>query len=259
MTTEQHQFLTGKCAVITGSGRGIGRGIALALAARGCHVAVNFIRKRTEAEETAHAIEQLGVRAAVIKANVGKEEGIRALVDGAAAQLGGLDIFVGNAASGVLKPIMEIDAKAWDWSMNINARSILLGAQAAAPYMQRQGWGRVLAISSIGGRRVVPDYGAVGVSKAAIEAVTRYLAVELAPNGIAVNCISPGVVVTDALDFFENRDHLIAEAMARTPAGRMATPEDVGNVAAWLCSDQAAMIVGQTIEVDGGYSLLMDG
>jgi enoyl-[acyl-carrier protein] reductase III len=99
----------------------------------------------------------------------------------------------------------------------------------------------------------------VGVSKAAIEAVTRYLAVELAPHGIIANCISPGVVITGALDFFENREELIAAAQARTPAGRLATPEDVGAVAAWLCRDQAAMIVGQTIEVDGGYGLLMDG
>ena len=255
---EHDHFLAGKRAVITGSGRGIGRGIALALAAHGCDIAVNFVRKRIEAEETAHAIEQLGVRATVIKANVGKVDGAPALVGEAAAQLGGVEIFVGNAASGVLKPILEVEPKAWDWSMNINARSILLGAQAAVPYMQQAGWGRVLAITSIGGRRVVPNYGAVGVSKAAIEAVTRYLAVELAPHGIIANCISPGVVITGALDYFENREELIAAAQARTPAGRLATPKDVAAVAAWLCRDQAAMIVGQTIEVDGGYSLLMN-
>ncbi|MCB0160927.1 MAG: SDR family oxidoreductase, partial [Caldilineaceae bacterium] len=172
--------LEGKCAVITGSSRGIGRGIALALAARGCNIAVNYVRKRAEAEETAAAIEATGAKAVVVKANVGKEDDVRRLVDTAAAALGGVDIFVGNAASGVLKPVMEIDAKAWDWSMHINARSILLGAQAAAPYMQRNGWGRILSITSMGSRRVFPDYSAVGVSKAAIEAVTRYLAVELA-------------------------------------------------------------------------------
>ena len=142
--------------------------------------------------------------------------------------------------------------------MNINARSILLGAQAAAPYMRRSGWGRILSITSIGGRRVFPDYGAVGVSKAAIEAVTRYLAAELAPEGIIANCISPGVVITGALDFFPNRDSMIRNAETRTPAGRLVTPEDVGKVAAWLCSDDAAMIVGQVIEVDGGYSLVVD-
>ena len=249
-------YLAGKTAVITGSGRGIGRGIALALARRGCNVAVNFFRHRDEAEETAAQIRALGVKTAVIKANVVKEDEIRGLVDEAAAQLGGVDIFVGNAASGVIKPFNEIDAKAWDWTLNINARSILFGAQAAAPYMRRAEWGRILTVTSIGSRRVFPEYGVVGVSKAAIEAVTRYLAVELAPENIIANCISPGVVLTGALDFFPRRDDMIRHAEERTPAGRLVTPEDVGNVAAWLCSEEARMIVGQTIEVDGGYSLL---
>ena len=250
------RYLEGKTAVITGSGRGIGRGIALALAQRGCNIAVNYVRKREEAEQTAAEISALGVRVAVIKANVGKEEEVRQLVDDAAAKLGSVDIFVGNAASGVLKPLSDIDAKAWDWTININARSILFGAQAAAPYMRRGGWGRILTVTSIGSRRVFPEYGVVGVSKAAIEAVTRYLAVELAPEKIICNCISPGVVVTGALDFFPRRDAMIAHAVKHTPAGRIATPEDVGALAAWLCSEDAAMIVGQTIEVDGGYSLL---
>jgi len=249
-------YLAGKTAVITGSGRGIGRGIALALARRGCNVAVNFFRHRDEAEETAAQIRALGVKTAVIKANVVKEAEIRGLVDEAAAQLGGVDIFVGNAASGVIKPLNAIDAKAWDWTLNINARSILFGAQAAAPYMRKNGWGRIVTVTSIGSRRVFPEYGVVGVSKAAIEAVTRYLAVELAPDNIIANCISPGVVLTGALDFFPRRDAMIAHAEERTPAGRLVTPEDVGNVAAWLCSEEARMIVGQTIEVDGGYSLL---
>ena len=250
------RYLEGKTAVITGSGRGIGRGIALALAQRGCNIAVNYVRKREEAEQTAAEISALGVRVAVIKANVGKEEEVRQLVDDAAAKLGSVDIFVGNAASGVLKPLSDIDAKAWDWTLNINARSILFGAQAAAPYMWRGGWGRILTVTSIGSRRVFPEYGVVGVSKAAIEAVTRYLAVELAPEKIICNCISPGVVVTGALDFFPRRDAMIAHAVKHTPAGRIATPEDVGALAARLCSEAAAMIVGQTIEVDGGYSLL---
>ena len=217
---------------------------------------MNYVRKREEAEQTAGEISALGVRAAVIKANVGKEEEVRQLVDEAAAELGSVDIFVGNAASGVLKPLSEIDAKAWDWTLNINARSILFGAQAAVPYMRQRGWGRILTVTSIGSRRVFPEYGVVGVSKAAIETVTRYLAVELAPANIICNCISPGVVVTGALDFFPRRDAMIAHAVKHTPAGRIATPEDVGAVAAWLCRVAAAMIVGQTIEVVGGYSLL---
>ena len=250
--------LSGKTAVITGSGRGIGRGIALSLAQRGCNVAVNYFRHREDAEQTAAEVEALGVKAAIIKANVAKEDEIRGLVDETARQLGGVDIFVGNAASGVLKPITEIDAKAWDWTLNINARSILFGAQAAVPHMRRQGWGRIITITSIGSRRVFPEYGVVGVSKAAIEAVTRYLAVELARENIIANCISPGVVLTGALDFFPRRDAMISHAEQNTPAGRLVTPEDVGNVTGWLCSEEARMIVGQTIELDGGYSLILE-
>lgn len=251
--------LSGKCAVITGSGRGIGRGIALALAAHGCNIAVNYVRRRAEAEETAAAVEALGAQAVVVKANVGQEAEVQRLVETAAHAWDGVDIFVGNAASGVLKPVMEIDNRAWDWSMNINAKSILFGAQAVAPYMKRRGWGRIISITSMGSRRVFTDYSAVGVSKAAIEAATRYLAAELAPHGIIANCVSPGVVITGALDFFNDKDAMIAHAQAHTPAGRLVTPEDVGAVVAWLCSDAAAMIVGQTIEVDGGYSLMMQG
>lgn len=250
--------LEDKVAVITGSGRGIGRGIALALAAQGCHVAINYLRRREDAEQTAKEAAAYGVRTAVIKANVGKEDDVKRLVDEAAALFGGLDIFIGNAASGVLRPVTEIDAKAWDWTLNINARSILLGARAAIPHMLSQGWGRIITITSIGSRRVFPDYSVVGVSKAAIEAVTRYLAVELAPKGIIANCISPGVVLTGALDFFPSKDQILEHAQKYTPAGRLVTPEDVGAVVTWLCSDAAAMIVGQTIELDGGYSLTMN-
>ncbi|MCB0092445.1 MAG: enoyl-[acyl-carrier-protein] reductase FabL [Caldilineaceae bacterium] len=251
--------LRGKTAVITGSGRGIGKGIALALAAQGCNIAINFFRRRQNAEETAREIEALGVRTALIKANVGAEEDVRRLVDASAEQLGSVDIFVGNAASGVQRAATEITAKAWDWTLNINARSILFGVQAAVPYMQRNGWGRIITISSIGSRRVLPEYSVVGVSKAAIEAVTRYLAIELAPLGIIANCISPGIVMTEALDHFPRGEEMIRSAQSATPVGRLVTPADVGALAVWLCSDAAGMIVGQTIELDGGHSLLMSG
>lgn len=253
---QERNYLAGKSAVITGSGRGIGRAIALALAERSCNIAVNYARHRQAAEETAAAVEALGARAIVVKANMADEESVRRLVASAAAAFGGVDIFVGNAASGVLRPVLEITTKHWDWSLDVNARSILVGAQAAAPFMQARGWGRILSVTSIGSRRVLAEYSAVGVSKAAIEAVTRYLAVELAPHGIIANCISPGVVLTDALDFFPSKEAIVENAQEKTPAGCLVTPEDVGALAAWLCSDAARMIVGQTIEIDGGYSLL---
>ncbi len=251
--------LAGKKALITGGSRGIGRGVTLALAAQGCHVAIHYARKRAEAEQTAAAAAAFGVQVALVRANLHQEAEARRVVDEAVAQLGGLDILVGNAASGVLKPVTELTGKDWEWTVNVNTRSLLAAAQAAAPHMRRQRWGRIITLTSPGSRRVFPQYGIIGISKAALEALTRYLAVELAPDGITANCVSPGLVITGALNSFPMRAEMVDHAQRNTPAGRLVTPEDVGAVVAWLCSDQAAMIVGQTIEVDGGYGLKMLG
>lgn len=251
-----YDILRGKSAVITGSGRGIGRAIALELAHHGVNVAVNYFRHKAQAEETAAAVEAAGARAIVVKAHVGEVEGVQRLVETAAQAFDGVDIFVGNAASGVLKPVVEQQPKGWEWTININARSILFGAQAAAPYMTARGWGRIIGITSFGSRRVLPEYSVVGVSKAAIEALIRYLAVELAPHGIVCNTVSPGVVETEALNFFPSKDAILAEGVRRTPAGRFVTPEEIARLVAWLCTDDAQMIVGQTIVMDGGYELL---
>jgi enoyl-[acyl-carrier protein] reductase III len=249
--------LQDKCALITGSSRGIGRSIALALAVQGCHVAIHYVRKRADAEQTAEEARRLGVKACTLRANLAEVSEAQRLVDEAAAGLGGLDILVNNAASGVLKPMTDLEAKDWDWTVNINTRSALVAAQAAVPHMRRRGWGRIITVSSPGSRYVFPRYGVVGVSKAALESLTRYLAAELAAEGIIVNCVSPGLVVTGALDAFPLRTEMIDWVQRNTPAGRLLTPEDVAGVVAWLCSDQAAMIVGQTIEIDGGYGITM--
>ena len=249
-------ILHGKTAVITGSGRGIGRAIALELASHGVNVAVNYFRHREQAEQTAADVKAAGGRAIVVKAHIGEVEGVQGLVKRAIEAFGGVDIFVGNAASGVLRPALEQKAKAWDWTLNVNARSILFGAQMAAQGMIERGWGRIIGITSLGSRRVLPEYSVVGVSKAAIEALIRYLAVELTPYGIVCNTISPGVVETEALNFFPSKDAILAEGLRRTPAGRFVTPAEIARVATWLCTDDARMIVGQTIVVDGGYELL---
>jgi enoyl-[acyl-carrier protein] reductase III len=251
-----YDILRGKTAVITGSGRGIGRAIALELASHGTNVAVNYFRHKEQAEETAAAVEAAGGRAVVVKAHVGEIAGVQRLVQTAAETFGGVDIFVGNAASGVLKPVLEQQPKGWDWTLNVNARSILFGSQAAAEHMMKQGWGRIIGISSFGARRVMPEYSLVGVSKAVIETLIRYLAVELAPHGVVCNAISPGVVETEALNFFPSKDLILAEGLRRTPAGRFVCPEEVAKLVAWLCTDDARMIVGQTIVMDGGYELV---
>ncbi|MCC6188363.1 MAG: enoyl-[acyl-carrier-protein] reductase FabL [Anaerolineales bacterium] len=249
--------LAHKVALVTGSGRGIGRAIALRLARGGASVVVNFFRNRAPAEQTAAAIRGLGGQAAVVKADVGEPEGIQTLLAETEAAFGGLDILVCNAASGYNRPVMQQRIKGWDWTMNINARAALFVTQAAAPLMERRGGGFVVTLSSAGATRVLPDYVVVGASKAALEAVTRYLAVELAPRNITVNAVSPGVVHTEALQHFthlRDRDALERAANA-TPAGRLVTPDEVAEVVAFLCTPAARMICGQTIVIDGGAAL----
>jgi enoyl-[acyl-carrier protein] reductase III len=249
--------LKGRVALITGSSRGIGRAIALELATRGADIVINYLRKRSAAEEAVAQIEAFGRQAIAVKANVGKADDIEAMFDEVRSVFGRCDIFVGNAASGVPQAITQAQDKHWDWSLDINARSILRCAQQAVPLMEAHGWGRIIGITSFGSSRVFSEYGVIGVSKAAIEAIIRYLAVELAPQGITANAVSPGIVETDALKYFPiDVANTLEQAAQRTPARRVTTPNDVAKVVAFLCSDDAAMIVGQTIVVDGGWSVL---
>lgn len=246
-----------KVALVTGSGRGIGRAIALRLARGGADVLVNFFRNRAPAEATAADIRALGRRAEVVKADVGEPEELERLLAETAAAFGGLDILVCNAASGYNRPVMEQKIKGWDWTMNINARAALFLAQGAVPLMVERGGGCIVNLSSPGAGRVLPDYVVVGASKAALEAVTRYLGVELAPLGITVNAVSPGVVETEALQHFAitRASDVLARAAAATPAGRLVTPDDVAELVAFLCTPAARMICGQTIVIDGGATL----
>jgi enoyl-[acyl-carrier protein] reductase III len=245
--------LKGKLALVTGSGRGIGRAIALKLASQGADIVVDFFRHRESAEQTARDIEALGVKAEVIRANVGDAAKIDELFDMIGNKFGRLDILINNAASGVGRPLADIDVKAWEWTMDINVRACLLCAQKAAKLMEGRG-GKIVSMSSLGSRFVLPNYTVVGVSKAALEALTRYLAIELAPRGICVNAVAASAVETEALKFYF-KEGLVKDSRQVTPAGRMVIPEDVANVVAFLCSEEAFMIRGQIIIVDGGTSV----
>lgn len=248
-------------ALVTGSGRGIGRAIALHFARHGANVVVNFFRNRPPAEETAAEIRALGRDALLVKADIGDLDALNRLFDEIAQHFGALDILVCNAASGYNRPALEQKPKGWDWTMAINARSLLFAAQRAVPLMEKRGGGWIVSVSSPGATRVLPDYSVVGASKAALEALTRHLAVELAPRNIVVNAVSPGIVATDALRHFDalKGAGTIARTIASTPAGRMVTPEDVAGVVAFLCTPAASMIRGQVIAVDGGYTLPVVG
>ncbi|MBZ0264742.1 enoyl-[acyl-carrier-protein] reductase FabL [bacterium] len=247
--------LKGKVALVTGGSRGIGRAIALRLAEHGANVAINFWRNRKAAEETAQAIEQYGVKAAVYRANVADEQQLHKLFEKLEGDFGRLDILVSNAASGVLKPAMELTSKHWQWTLDINAATLLHLVQHSVPMMNKEG-GKIIAISSLGSVRALPNYAAVGASKAALESFVRHVAVELAPQNIQVNIVSAGVVDTDALKHFPNRDDMLGSSRQKTPAGRLTSPEDVADVALFMVSEYSKMIIGQTITVDGGYSVV---
>lgn len=245
--------LQGKIALVTGGSRGIGRAIALRLAGSGADVVVNYVRHRKDAEETAAAVEACGRRCLIVKANVANNNDVAAMMQVISQTFARLDILVSNAASGVLKPALELTERHWNWAMDINARAMLTLVQQALPLMSRGG--RILAVSSLGSVRAIENYTTVGASKAALESLVRHLAVELGPRGINVNTISAGAVDTDALKHFPNRDEILKAAIERTPLGRLTTPGDVADIALFLCSDLAGMIQGQVITVDGGYAI----
>ncbi|RQW08940.1 enoyl-[acyl-carrier-protein] reductase FabL [candidate division KSB1 bacterium] len=246
--------MKGKVALVTGGSRGIGRAISVKLAEAGADVAINYLRQRAAADETIRLISEQGSQALAIRANVGEYDNIQQMIEQIEREFGKLDILISNAASGVLKPAMELTERHWHWTMDINAGTLLPLTRYALPLM-REG-SAIVAVSSLGSVRAIPNYAAVGASKAALESLIRHLAIELAPKGIKVNAVSAGTVDTDALKYFPNRDELLGESKKRTPTGRLTTPDDVANVALYLCSAFSDQIQGQTIVVDGGYSIL---
>lgn len=248
--------LNNKTALITGASRGIGRAIALELAAAGASIILNYVRDEDAAKKTASDLEKLGARVVTVQANVGDPDALGPLVDQGLQALGGIDILIHNAAMGAFKPTHKLKANQWDLSLDINAKAFLLLAQKVLPSMESRGGGSVIALSSLGARQFIPNYGAIGVSKAAVESLVRYLAVELAAKKIRVNGVSGGLVETDALKFFPDYASFRQKVIDRTPAGRIAQPEDLARIVKFLVLPESAWIVGQTIIADGGLSLI---
>lgn len=242
-------------ALITGGTRGIGKAIAIKFAEDGFDLVLNYLRSRSKAEDTKAELESHGVKVHLVKANVRSVDNIKEMFREIDTTFGRLDVFINNAASGVLRPLMELEESHWDWTQEINAKAYFFAAKEAAALMERVGGGAIVALSSLGSLRVMPNYVAVGVSKASLEAITRYLAVELASRNIVVNAVSGGVVDTDALKHFPNRKEMLTGG-ADNPAGRLVEPRDIANAVRFLCTEEAHMIRGQTIIVDGGLSLL---
>ncbi len=239
---------------MTGGGRGIGRAISLELAESGADIAFNYLKNHSAARETQGAVESLGVRCLRIRSHLADPESITAMFNRVGAEFGRVDILVNNAASGVMRPASELEVKHWDWTLDINARAPWLCSVAASKLMGRGG--RIVNISSPGAIKALSSYFAVGVSKAALEALTRYLAVELSPLGIAVNAVSAGYVLTGAIEAFPEELGVRELAMRPTPAGRAMRAEDVARAVSFLCSEGAEMVRGQVLLVDGGETLL---
>ncbi len=247
-----HPFpdLRGRVAVVSGGTRGIGRAISLALAASGARLVLGFRSDAASAEETLRGCAALGASAEAVAANLVHPEEVRLLVAAAGDRV---DVLVHAAALGSFKPLLDVKPAQWDLTLSVNARAFLLLARAASERMPDGG--RLVALSSLGGSRFIPEYGAIGPSKAALEAVVRTLAVELGSRRILVNAVSAGLVPTASVRLHPRYEELAAHAGAASPLGRLGTPEEVAAAVLFLLSPLAAWVTGQTLVVDGGASL----
>jgi enoyl-[acyl-carrier protein] reductase III len=244
-----------KIALITGSSRGIGRAIALRLASEGARVVVNYRRNTEEAEKVVSEVGRLGSTAIAAQADISNSTEVSAMFQQIKEHFGSLDIFVANAAATAFRPLLRQGEHNITRTFDLTIKGFLIAVQHAVPLMQGR-HGKIVTISGIDSLRALSGHGLLGAAKAALENLTMYLAHELGPQGIAVNSINPGLIETDSSKMYsggaEGYAQYVRDVLPQTPAGRVGRPEDVAAVTAFLCSEDADFIRGQTLLVDGG-------
>ena len=245
----------GKAVLITGGSRGLGRALALEFARQGASVAITYLTEARMAEQVVADLVRLGVDAMCMQANLCDQGAPAEICEAVKNRLGGVDIVIANAATGVFEQMSQVTPKHWQKVMTANSLSLVMLAQVFLTCL-RERLGSILAISSAGAVRALPNYGLIGASKAALEALVRHLALELGPFGIRVNALAPGLMKSDVLSLMEDPDGILEAATRRTPLRRIATPEDVASAAVFLTSSGGAFIHGQVINIDGGYGIV---
>ncbi len=250
--------LANKVAVVTGGSRGIGKGICLALAKNGANVVVNYAKNREAAQSTVKECEKLGGKAIAVMADVGSSSDANRLFQTVLDTFGRIDILVNNAGVENVAPFLEMKEAQWDVVFNTNVKGIYLCTQQAARIMKKSGGGTVINISSTTAQQVWTGYAHYCSSKAAVDMLTKCLAVELAPFGIIVNAIAPGTVDTEMSQEDLKGEGLMDVVVRRTPIKRLGTPEDIARAVIYLCDEAGDWLTGEIITIDGGYRLSGD-
>ena len=244
-----------KTVLITGGSRGIGKSLCLAFAKNGCNIIFTYLRSKTESEKLTKKIKEIGVKVESIKINLKSTTEIEKLYNFLVSKKMKVNFLINNAASGVMKNSLDTTEKHWDWTLDINAKAPWILSKNIAKIMPKNS--RIINITSPGSSKVLKNYFSIGVSKAALESLTRYMAVDLAPKGINVNSISPSLVETDALKYFPNQEDIKTILERKNPKEKKLTPDDIAEVAVLLCQEKSNMIVGQNIIIDGGENLVL--